>query len=80
MDFSIRTSFSQVQLDKHESTELKPIDGKKESNKLSIWWNLHNKAKKERLYPEIKQGDEVRVMINNTTFRKHTDNKWTNEK
>ena len=31
------------------------------------------------MYPQIKQGDEVRVMIK-TTFRKQTDNKWTHEK
>ena len=48
---------------KHESAEMKPIDGNKESNNLLIWWNLHNKAKKETLYPKIKQGDEVRGMI-----------------
>ena len=42
---------------------MRPIDGKKETNELLIWWNLHNKAKKERLYAEIKQGDEVRVTI-----------------
>jgi len=42
---------------------MKPIDGKREANKLLMWWKLHNKAKKERMYPEIKQGDEVRVMI-----------------
>ena len=65
-------------LTKHESAEMKPIDGKKQSNKLLMWWNLHNKAKKERLYPEIKQGDEVRV--ERTTVRTHTDSKWTTEK
>ena len=51
-------------LSKHESIEMKPVDGKK-INKSLRWWNLHNKAKKERLYLEIKQGDEVRVMIKN---------------
>ena len=71
---------SKYNLSKHDSTEMKPIDGKKEYNKLLIWWNLHNKAKRERLYPEIKQGDEVRVMIKKTRFRKQTDNKWTHEK
>ena len=50
-------------LTKHESTEMKPIDGKKEANKLLIWWNLNSKAKKERMYPQIKKDDEVRVMI-----------------
>ena len=57
--------FAKYNLTKHESAEMKPIDGKKEANRLLIWWNLHNKAKKERLYPQIKQGDEVRVMIQN---------------
>jgi hypothetical protein len=37
----------------------------KESNNLLMWWNLHNEDKKERLYAQIKQGDEVRVMIKN---------------
>lgn len=67
-------------LTKHESTEMRPIDGKKDSNKLLIWWNLHSKAKKARRYPELKVGNEVRVMIKKTTFRKQTDNKWTSDK
>ena len=58
-------------LSKHESTEMKPIDRKKESNELLIWWSLHNKAKKERRYPESKQGDEVRVMIQ----KQHLENR-----
>ena len=34
----------------------------------------------KRRYPELKVGNEVRVMIKKTTFRKQTDNKWTSDK
>ena len=37
---------SKYKLTKHETTQMKPIDGKKESNKLLIWWNLHSKERK----------------------------------
>ena len=66
-------------LTKHETTEMKPVDAKKDSNKFAVWWNLHNKAKKERKYPNLKVGDIVRTMIKKTTFRKQTDNKWSND-
>lgn len=70
---------SKYNLTKHETTDMKPIDGKKDVNRLIIWWNLHNKAKKERRYPALQTGDEVRVMIKKTAFTKQTGNKWTNE-
>ena len=66
-------------LTKHETTEMKPVDAKKESNKFLVWWNLHNKARKDRKYEPLKVGDTVRTMIKKTTFRKQTDNKWSNE-
>ena len=66
-------------LTKHETTEMKPVDAKKDSNKFVVWWNVHNKAKKERTYPNLKVGDIVRTMIKKTTFRKQTDNKWSND-
>ena len=56
---------SKYNISKHESIEMKLVDGNKESSKLLIWWNLHNEANQERLYPESKQGDEVRVTIKN---------------
>ena len=64
----------------HSTTEFKPVDAKLKENKLSVWWNLSNKAKRDRIYEDINKGDYVRKMIKKTTFRKGTDNKWTNEK
>ena len=54
----LESVLSKCSLSKHESTEMKPIDVKKEFNKSLICWNLHNKAKEERLYFEVKQGDQ----------------------
>ena len=64
----------------HSTTEFKPVDAKLKENKLSVWWNLSNKAKRDRIYEDINKGDYVRKMIKKTTFRKGTDDKWTNEK
>ena len=46
----LESGLSKYNLSQHKNTEMKPTDGKKEANRLLIWWNLHNKAKKERMY------------------------------
>ena len=48
---------------------MRPIDGRKESNKWLIWWNFYSEANKARRYPGIEMGDKVRVMLEKTVFR-----------
>ena len=46
----------------HRTTHMTPNQAKKEGNKLMVSFNLRNNAKKNRQYPELKVGDEVRVI------------------
>ena len=53
---------------KHSATEMTPKEARKPSNELKVKLNLATKAKKNRMYPELDRGDEVK------TFRKRKPN------
>ena len=47
----------------HATTQISPNDAKNPENHLWVYWHLQNSAKKDRKYPNIKEGDMVRVHI-----------------
>ena len=46
---------------KHSATEMTPREARKPSNELKVKLNLTNKARKNRVYPELEKGDEVKI-------------------
>ena len=40
---------------------MSPNDAKKPGNQLMVSYNIWNKAKRNRQYPDLKVGDDVRV-------------------
>jgi hypothetical protein len=48
---------------KHATTGLPPNDAKKPGNELYVRYNIFNKAKTGKKYPELKLDDKVRVML-----------------
>ena len=59
---------------------MKPNEARKESNKLMVSFNLWSNAKRNRRYPEIKVGDEVRVMIKKYSKTNCYMPKWSTDK
>ena len=47
----------------HSTIKMRPNDGRREGNKLTASFNIWAQSKKDRVYPELKVGDEVRVML-----------------
>ena len=45
-------------------SKLPPHDARKESNKLTASFNIWAKSKKDKVYPELKVGDEVKSHAN----------------
>ena len=62
------TSQLKVVVNKYNNTvpsaiNMSPNDARKEGNKLTASFNIWAQSKKDRVYPELKVGDEVRVML-----------------
>ena len=55
----------------HSTIEISPNDALRPSNALWVSWHLWNSAKRNKAYPEIKEGDMVRVNINKNLFVNH---------
>lgn len=47
----------------HQTTGLTPNQGRNPRNEMFVRYNLFNKAKTERKYPELKPNDSVRIML-----------------
>ena len=47
----------------HNTTKIKPLDAVNKRNHLWVNWHLQNNANKYRKYPNINEGDMVRVNI-----------------
>lgn len=48
----------------HSSTMFKPVEARKKSNEIDVKQNLELRARHGRKYPEIKEGDYVRILRN----------------
>ena len=61
----------------HSTIKMSPNDARKEGNKLTASFNIWAQSKKDRVYPELKVGDEVRVMLTKDSKTKGYMPKWS---
>ena len=47
----------------HSTIKMSPNDARKEGNELATSFNIWAQSEKDRVYPELKVGDEVRGML-----------------
>ena len=62
---------------KHSTIKMSPNDAKNGSNHLTVSYNIWDGAKRNRKYPDIKVGDEVRVFIKKDNKTKGYFPKWS---
>ena len=63
----------------HRTIHMTPNQAKKEGNKLMVFFIVWNNAKLNRQYPELKVGDEVRVIQKKDNNTKGCMPKWSKE-
>ena len=63
----------------HNTTEMTPNQAKKHGNQLMVSYNIWAKAKRNRQYPEISLGDDVRVKTIKDSKTKGYDPKFSKE-
>jgi hypothetical protein len=61
----------------HSTIQIKPNEAGKPYNRLWVIWHLQNAAKKNRKYPDIKEGSMVRVHIKPKLGTKAHEPKWS---
>ena len=61
----------------HSTIQIKPNEATKSYNRLWVIWHLQNNAKKNRKYPEIKDGDMVRFKLKPSIGTKSHQPKWS---
>ena len=54
----------------HSTIQIKPNEAGEPSNALWVNWHLQNNAKRNRKYPDIKDGDMFRFKLNQVLVRK----------
>ena len=62
---------------KHSATEMTPKEARKPSNELKVKLNLATKAKKNRVYPELEKGDEVKIFKKRKPNEKERVGNWS---
>ena len=60
----------------HSATGLVPNEARKKENELKARLNVANKAKKNRMYPELNVGDKVKIMRKKRTGEKERSSHW----
>ena len=55
----------------HSTIEISPNDALRPANALWVSWHLWNSAKRDRTYPEIKEGDMARANISKRKLVNH---------
>ena len=58
---------------------MSPNQARTEGNKFMVSYNIWDKAKRDRKYPELKVGDDVRVMLRKDNKTTGTDPKWSTQ-
>ena len=64
----------------HRTIKMTPNEATKSGNQLMVSFNLWDGAKRNRRYPEIKVGDEVRAIMKKDNKTKGCFQKWTVDK
>ena len=63
----------------HSIVEMTPVQAKKKSNEMVAKFNLWNNAKRNRKYPELSVGSNVRTIKKQDGKRKGYDPKWSKQ-
>ena len=61
----------------HSTIQIKPNEAGKPINHLWVNWHLQNNAKRNRKYPDIKDGDMVRFKLKPSIGTKGHEPKWS---
>ena len=61
----------------HTTIKMSPNDAKKRGNKDVVWFNIWDKAKRNRQYLELALNDHVRVKVKKELTTKGYDAKWS---
>ena len=64
---------------KHRMINMTPSEARKHENHLTVKLNLEMKAKHKRLYPDIKEGDHVKVFKKKDKLDKERISNWSRE-
>ena len=59
---------------------MSPNQARQDGKDLMVAFNLWNNAKRNRQYPKLEVGDEVRIMIKKQSHTKGYFPKWSTEK
>ena len=62
---------------KHSATEMTRKEARKPSNELKVKLNLASKARKNRMYPELDKGDEVKIFRKRKPNEKERVGNWS---
>ena len=63
----------------HTSTKMTPKEAKLKRNEYAVKLNLELRALKNRKYPELNVGDEVKVMRKKAITEKERSSRWLSE-
>ena len=61
----------------HSTIQIKPNEATKPYNRLWVIWHLQNASKRNRKYPDIKDGDMVRFKLKPSIGTKGHEPKWS---
>jgi hypothetical protein len=64
---------------KHNTIHMTPTEARNDDKQLTVSFNLHNHAKRNRNYPDLSVGDTVRVLLKTDKNRKGYMPKWSVE-
>ena len=64
---------------KRITIKMSPNEARQEGNKLTASFKIWAQSKKDRVYPELKDGDAVRVMLTNDCKTKRYMPKWSTD-
>ena len=76
----LRAVVSKYNRTRHTTTDLSPEDATDPRNEMYVRYNLFDKAKNNRKWPPIKEGDWVRVRLVRQTGEKAHHAKYTEKK
>ena len=62
---------------KHSATGFTPKDARKPSNELKVKLHLNMNAKRNRVYPELSVGDEVKIFRKRKPNEKERVSNWS---
>ena len=62
---------------KHSATGFTPKDARKPSNELKVKLHLNMNAKRNRVYPELSVGDEVKIFRKRKPNEKERKGNWS---